>query len=119
MDYQLKKTYYLGIKEDPKSQEQVEGYCDMGKGWKKIIDSLLEDLDQPDMEWDCRITQVKEKFGGLRFYIGAASEAVWKRISQACQESYKTCMVCGEPGELRESGWWTTQCDACYDKEPK
>jgi len=46
---------------------------------------------------------VKEKFGGLRFYVNCRrNEAIRQRIEAAIQESFHTCEVCGQPGTLRE-----------------
>lgn len=115
-DYVLQHEYTLGIKIDPRPQERVEGYCDMGEGWRPIVSKLLIALDQPDIKWDHHITQVKEKFGGLRFYVGSASDKAYKLIHDAEAESYKICMKCGQPGEPRNNGWITTLCQACQDK---
>lgn len=113
-NYKLQKNYHLGIRNEIQSEEAVRSYCNMGKGWSAIIDQLLYDLDQPGMEWDCTILQVKEKWGGLRFYVGSASETVYKRIHQAEADSIKTCMQCGAIGKLRYEGWVQTLCDVCY-----
>jgi hypothetical protein len=82
----------------------------VGKGWSKILTSLIEDLFK--LGWDGEVAQVKEKFGGLRFYIGAASQEVHDRIHEAENESYKTCEVCGAPGKLTNHGWIRTLCEA-------
>ena len=56
-------------------------------------------------------SQVKEKFGGLRFYVNGATEKHWSYITFAESMSYKTCEVCGSPGERYTDGWHTTLCD--------
>lgn len=114
-NYKLQKSYYLGIRNEIQSEEAVRSYCNMGQGWSKIIDQLLYDLDQPKMEWDCTILQVKEKWGGLRFYIGAGSDEVHKRVHQAEADSYKTCYQCGAEGKPRQTGWVSTLCDNCLE----
>ena len=81
----------------------------VGPGWGAIIERLVNDLFA--LGWGGTVLQVKEKFGGLCFYIGSASEAVFKRIDSAEAESYKTCEECGEPGALRGGGWLRTLCD--------
>jgi hypothetical protein len=40
------------------------------KGWIPILDRLAEDLIA--LGWDRTLDQVKQKFGGLRFYIGSS-----------------------------------------------
>ena len=89
----------------------------VGPGWKDILVRLINDLEQ--LGWNGQLCQVKEKFGGLRFYINAASDAVWKRIAQAEEESYETCETCGQPGKLRRIGWWKTLCDEHAKAEEK
>lgn len=39
---------------------------EVGKGWRPIISPVLERLESDGI----LITQVKEKFGGLRIYVG-------------------------------------------------
>ena len=82
--------------------------CD--EGWYLLIQELIEDLLK--LGWDKQITQVKEKFGGLRFYINEGSKEVFERIIEAENTSYSICEKCGEPGELRRDiGWFRTLCD--------
>ena len=55
--------------------------------------------------------QVKEKFGGLRFYVDGGDDWVYGAISMAESMSYRTCEVCGAPGVTRGEGWIRTTCD--------
>jgi hypothetical protein len=55
--------------------------------------------------------QVKEKFGGLRFYVQAATDKHYNYISFAESMSYVTCEVCGSPGKRYTDGWHKTLCD--------
>ena len=92
------------------------GFLCVGPGWYPLIKDLIEDL--VELGWDREVCQVKEKFGGLRFYVNAASDEMYDRISQAEKESYETCEVTGQPGKLRtDLGWWTTLSDAEYEKQ--
>jgi hypothetical protein len=56
-------------------------------------------------------SQVKEKFGGLRFYTNGYNEAVSAMIHMAESMSYRTCEVCGNPGRSNNYGWISTLCD--------
>jgi len=57
-------------------------------------------------------SQVKEKLGGLRFYMTHSSVEIEKHIDEAEAKSYKTCEECGQDGELRnDAGWLTTLCE--------
>jgi hypothetical protein len=91
------------------------GFFEIGDGWFPLIKELIEDLIS--LGWDKQTCQVKEKFGGLRFYINTGSDEIFDRISKAEEDSYKTCEKCGKPGELRNDiGWYRTLCDEEYEK---
>jgi hypothetical protein len=82
----------------------------VGTGWFPIIKDLIEDLIK--LGWNKQLCQVKEKFGGLRFYINDGNNEIFKRITEAEKQSYETCEKCGEKGELRKYlGWYLTLCD--------
>ena len=55
--------------------------------------------------------QIKEKFGGLRFYVQAATSKHYDYISFAESMSYRTCEQCGAPGKRYSMGWHKTLCD--------
>jgi hypothetical protein len=57
--------------------------------------------------------QVKEKFGGLRFYTNFTSEAIDDCIRRAQERALATCMDCGQLARLRTQGRWHVACDAC------
>lgn len=118
LNVQLTHDYYLGIRPDVQTHDRVRDFCDIAEGWQDIIERLLTDLDKPEMEWDHTIMQVKEKFGGLRFYIGAGSSQVYDRIHQAELESVRTCMTCGKPGRLSRTSWIECACDEHMPEEP-
>lgn len=90
-----------------------------GDGWAPIIRETHERLSYLDPGYT--IQQVKEKFGGLRFYftahtdnetVGRIMDDVVTAAEARC--SY-TCEVCGLPGELREvSYWYRTVCRGHY-----
>lgn len=56
-------------------------------------------------------TQIKEKFGGLRFYCNGGDEFTEGLIQMAEIMADCTCEVCGKPGSARNSGWIKTLCD--------
>ena len=87
----------------------------VGKGWSKIIDSLYDNLPIPKK---MQVHQVKEKFGGLRFYVSACTAEEYKIIDEACELSEKTCEQCGEPGTVKKQGYWLTcLCQDCFGIE--
>ena len=79
-----------------------------GDGWEPLIRRLSEKIDGKTVA-----VQVKEKFGGLRFYVTGAPDEVFKAIHEAEAESFKTCEICGEPGEPNRCGWIKTLCKDC------
>ena len=92
----------------------VEDICKcVGPGWTPLIKDLIKSLW--DIKWDGGLYQVKEKFGGLRFYINATPEQ-FKLVMAAEAKSFKTCEECGERGKTRGDGWIRTLCEKCYDK---
>ena len=90
-----------------------EALASVGAGWGRLIAELF--TDKPE---GCIVTQVKEKFGGLRFYINGGT-AEYNRIVHRCEsESFKVCESCGEPGapmtpDGNPHGWIKTVCPAC------
>ena len=93
--------------------QATANFMDIGEGWYQLMHDLLEELIKTD--WDRDIHQIKEKFGGLRFYVGGASQEVFDIISRYEELSYETCEVCGETGKTRRDlGWHRTLCDKHY-----
>lgn len=86
-------------------------------GWRVILELLLKDLEK--LGWNGEVLQVKEKFGGLRFYIDVAPPevpGVYERIRKAEVASMTTCEFCGNPGTLENiRGWWKTLCGPCAE----
>ena len=85
-------------------------------GWLKLIDRLSQRITKLDPKGTIQAVQVKEKFGGLRFYTGPVpaeiSEKVFKLISVAEEKSFHICQECGKKGRMRnDSGWYVTLCE--------
>jgi hypothetical protein len=104
----------------------------VGDGWKPLVLELHERLVErwPNYEID----QIKEKFGGLRFYAdpcletpdfpddvqGIIAHNAWYEehvgtfqalISEYEWKSETICEVCGQPGKNGdENFWWSTRC---------
>lgn len=91
--------------------------CSVDEGWYEHIHNLMVELIKAG--WNKEIKQIKEKFGGLRFYIGSGNEKIWEIITKYETLSYTICEKCGEFGTLRKDGgnyggWWQTLCDKHY-----
>ena len=100
-----------------------------GDGWYHIIDAtcaLIQDHFQNQQhnavwskhgEGSARVfppvvaTQVKEKYGTLRFYHTGGDDYIDGVVAMAEYMSGSICETCGAPGKLRDSGWMRTLCD--------
>jgi len=89
-----------------------------GPGWYPIIVELDQQLAGvvPDYE----VHQVKEKFGGLRYYYagpGHLVDEMDRLVRVAEDKADRTCEACGKPGRLhRTTGaypWYQTLCRRC------
>lgn len=79
----------------------------VGPGWANIVHPLIARAELEGVQ----ILQVKEKFGGLRFYTGPANQKFYDAIEEAERQSFQTCEDCGKPGKVRGGGWLRTLCD--------
>jgi len=128
----VKNTKYL-LKKYPKLYAQY--YWDKrdtcmcwgfpGDGWFKLIDTLSKRITKLDREGEIQATQVKEKFGGLRFYFRASGEnhkkllkkheAIGKLVQIAEEKSFSLCEECGKKGVIRKDlPWVLTLCKVHY-----
>lgn len=90
------------------------GVLGIGPGWYGIAKNLIQEAIEAG--WNKEVCQVKEKFGGLRWYINGASKEVHDIISKYENMSYQTCEDCGSPGKPRNGGWIKTLCDNCNEE---
>jgi hypothetical protein len=102
--------------------------CD--DGWFDLIDTLCGKI-QSHIDWRSKTVQdaeqlddlqvvaqqIKEKFGGLRFYVTGGDDTTDAFISFAETMSVKICETCGQPGKQQgDRGWIHTACDPCFQK---
>lgn len=80
----------------------------LSDGWFSLVERLIVDLIALGWDRDCH--QIKVKFGGLRFYVGAASEECRARIAAAEVEAESTCSICGAPGSFKNSNGRFVAC---------
>jgi hypothetical protein len=86
----------------------------IGEGWYPIVESLcghiqsyIDQTHKPQVI----VTQIKEKFGTLRFYCDNGDDVIYDMIQNAEKQSAKTCEKCGNAGARRTGGWLKTLCD--------
>ena len=87
-----------------------ECISDVGDGWLPLLDTLVSDLRA--LGWQGKVGQIKEKFGGLRFYAEGTNGKMRDRILLAEQQSTKICDTCGQPGQIVRDGRMATRCTA-------
>lgn len=117
----------------PKMFSNPYGGFAVGAGWWPIIESLCRNIQGhidnrertreallknnphnisiPDTIPQVVVAQIKEKFGGLRFYYDGGDEYISGMVRMAEAWAGNTCEECGVPGELRGGGWLRTLCD--------
>lgn len=95
-----------------------------GSGWFKLLDECMEKLQyfcdlcsKDGREVQVVADQVKEKYGGLRFYVSVyeandiENKIVDDIISEAERKADNTCEETGESGTLcKRGGWFKTLC---------
>ena len=96
----------------PKLLSDLYFGVECGDGWFDLINTLCEDIIRVDPT--AIATQVKEKFGTLRFYVSAAEDEVFDLIDKAECVSGSICEQCGEPGKRASNNMWLkTLCKKC------
>ena len=76
-----------------------EGFgIECGKGWFDLLDKLCTDIEKELVKikdykekYPFKIDQIKEKFGGLRFYVSSCTDKIYKMIDEAEEKSYTIC----------------------------
>ena len=90
---------------------------EVGQGWAAHVLTCHKQLKHLDPGY--RISQIKEKFGGLRYYFDSslafdhvAHDVMDSVVVAAEHRCSYTCEVCGAGGQIRHNGgWWKTLCD--------
>lgn len=90
--------------------------CECGDGWYQLIYTLCVQIENVFTKRgyaikDFTVLQVKEKFGGLRFYTGSTFEEIFALIERTERKSFVTCEVCGDPGEVQPGYWQKVRCE--------
>lgn len=103
----------------PKMFVNKYGGFAVGKGWYPILEKLCANIQQ-HIDWRNRETevvpqvvveQIKEKFGGLRFYYQGGDDEISGMVRMAEAWADVACEDCGGIGKRRNGGWVRTLCD--------
>ena len=112
--------YWPGNNDIPEYDYEYTELDDMPDGWQiafgeqmceEIRDALIEDGDLDRY----RVSQIKEKYGSLRWYDNGVR--VGSRVHDIVRKyefmSAGTCIVCGKPATRITLGWISPFCDDC------
>lgn len=83
-----------------------------GDGWFDLLDTLCWSLQTETLNGGPQVVaqQVKEKFGGLRFYAGPVNDAQRGMIDMAQAVSLRICDACGNRGKRIGPNAERTRC---------
>ena len=97
-------------------------------GWHPLLHGLLSTIHRhlEDQELNntsvtkISLIQIKEKFGGLRFYYSGGDDVIHDHVLIAERLSKQTCEECGAEGKVRSDlGWIRTLCDTHHQEALK
>lgn len=107
------------------------GWCDLVYMLSMAVDGQLKVVKKNERPF---AFQIKEKFGGLRFYMAYKNEdgswdtekeipkKIRELISKVEELSLKTCEFCGQPGSSDcdySRSWIKTLCPDCHEENKK
>ena len=103
----------------PKMFDGKYGGFACGEGWWPIIETLCNNIQhhidgknkESEIVPQVTVAQIKEKFGGLRFYYDGGDERIRGMVQMAESWADRSCEECGAPGQRRDGGWIKTLCD--------
>jgi hypothetical protein len=100
-----------------KGRDALISFLNKGKAipslWdEERADDILENPRDitPKVNW-IEVQQIKEKFGGLRFYYAGGDAHISGMVDMAESWAGHSCETCGNKGERRSGGWMRTLCD--------
>ena len=116
----------FGQKDLPMNQTAMCWGIDTADGWYGLIDELCKQIqwhidhnlndDELVKSVQVEATQVKEKYGTLRFYYQGGDDFIEGLVWMAEGMSGRICEECGAPGKPDDGGWIRTLCHLCRDK---
>lgn len=88
--------------------------------WVGIIDELCQKIqnrvDREKLE-QVVCEQVKEKFGGLRFYFHGGDDECENFVDEAEDKCWTVCVECGTKENLGTTeGYILRMCESCFNK---
>jgi hypothetical protein len=97
-----------------------DGWFDLLVDLTKKLEAVVKAYYEQYGREECSLmypTQIKEKYGTLRFYMSCETYEIEKIIEDAENRSAFICEICGEPGTLNcEHHWYSVRCHQCISK---
>ncbi len=106
-------------------------HFEVGDGWFELLKKMTTKVESelavlpPHIRGTIRASQVKEKFGGLRFYMDGLHDntlvdSFVGALKEAEDTASITCETCGNPGVCRSTrGWISVTCDTHFEELKK
>jgi hypothetical protein len=99
----------------------------IGKGWWPIIEALCANIQSHTDWWNKNretrpvveqvvVAQIKEKFGGLRFYYDGGDDKIQGMVRMAEAWADAVCEDCGAPATKKTTGWIRNVCDKHFEE---
>lgn len=94
------------------------GVKEVGPGWGPLVNTCYAVVAAYEKIYETTldVNQVKEKFGGLRFYVSPYFGDLEELLGILCEASFAVCEYCGAHGHratLPGGTWIKTLCDKC------
>lgn len=84
-----------------------------------MADDVIALAKKYNFENEYEVLQIKEKFGGLRWYAGHVSQEMYAEHSDLIHKyetmSYRTCILCGRAAAAPKTMFDQPICDECKD----
>jgi hypothetical protein len=101
-------------------------HLECGDGWFVLLRALCGLIEREiehlptELQEQVHAVQIKEKFGGLRFYMNHDTPKISGAIALAEELSNNTCEACGGYGGHKNvMGWLATLCETDYQLKIK
>ena len=96
---------------------------DIPYGWRvafgeQMCQEIMDELVASHYADAYRVVQIKEKYGGLRWYDNGAPTRLAREILPKYEDlSEHTCIHCGKPAKYVSRGWILPFCEDCIKLE--
>lgn len=110
------------------NSDGINWFNNVDKGWRELVYNMFKEIKDILVKYDCVdkfvIHQLKEKYAGLRLYYGGELPRdcfleIDEIVNKYEDESYETCIVCGNKAKYYTKGYILPYCKKCVKPEWK